>query len=249
MDQARVAQVGSDTRNNKPMRIYHQLKKDMLARVLQYKENHPLATPIARATVLFTKVGTLNVAMTNHSGTQVFGRGGYRAGATERRLLVKYPRATVLDMAATARGLEPEHPGIADQFRLGRQASSHQQLLATAQGFVLALAPLEVKQLFTDRAFPADLDAQLTAKIAAVGAAVSRKATGRQNEKLGTASLDALSRDVTATMRELRALMVKHLRDTDPTLLAVWNAAARCYRVPAPATTPAETGATPPDAS
>ena len=33
-------------------------------------------------------------------------------------------------------------------------------------------------------------------------------------------------------MTELNALMRKHLRDTDPTPLEVWNAAARTYAQP-----------------
>ena len=130
-------------------------------------------------------------------------------------------------MSATAQALEPQRPGITDQFRLGTQAKSHQQLLATAQAFLLAVEPADVKQLFTDRAFPADLDVQLTAKMTALAAAVGPKATGKISWKHGTMSLKTLSREITETVRELRALMVKHLRDTNPTLLEVWKAAAR----------------------
>jgi hypothetical protein len=186
---------------------------------------------MTRGATLYTKVGTLDAAMSNHAGTQLFGLGGYRAGATERQGLADDLRTFLLDMSATARGLEAEHPGITDQFRLGRQAKSHQQLLATAQSFLMAVEPAPMKLLFTDRAFAADFDVQLTAKIAALTAAVSRKSNGRQDQKYGTASLDAISREITATMRELRPMMVKYLRETDPTLLPVWNAAARVYRV------------------
>jgi hypothetical protein len=218
------------------MKTYDEITKDMLERVLQYENDNPVAPAIPRATALFTQVGALNTAMENHAGTQLFGLGGYRAGATERRILVSDLRTTLLDIAATARGLESVHPGITDQFRLGRQASSHQALLATAQAFLMALEPAAVKQLFTDRAFPADLDVQLTAKITAVAAAVGRKANGRQSQRLGTESLAAINRQVTATMRELRALMVRHLRETNPALLPVWQAAARRYRVPVAST-------------
>jgi hypothetical protein len=46
---------------------------------------------------------------------------------------------------------------------------------------------------------------------------------------------------IRAAARELRALLVKHLRDNDPTLLAVWKDAARRYAQPVAATPPAET--------
>ena len=61
---------------------------------------------------------------------------------------------------------------------------------------------------------------------------LGRKATGLQTQHHGSASLDALSRQITAVMRQLRALIVKHLRENDPTLLEVWNAAARTYSQP-----------------
>jgi hypothetical protein len=233
-------------RKNETMKSNDKRKGDMLSRILQYEEDHAVTPPIPRATVLFAKAATLSTALTNHGGTQTYGKGGYRAGATERKALAKDLRTFLVDMSATAQGLEYLHPGIKDQFRLGTQSKSHQQLLSTAQAFLTAVTPADVKQLFTDRAFPADLDVQLTTKMAALTTAVSRRSTGKLSWKQGTVSLDVLSREITVTMRELRALMVKHLRDTDPTLLEVWKAAARSYAppvaaeaAPAPAEQPA----------
>jgi hypothetical protein len=77
-----------------------------------------------------------------------------------------------------------------------------------------------VKALFVARLFPADIDVQLTAKITALVAATGRKHTGLQAQKEGSAGLEDLSRRITATMKELRPLMVRHLRDNDPKLLA-----------------------------
>ena len=210
-------------------------KDDMLTRVVQYEEDHPVIPAIPRATALFAEAETLQTALRAHAGTQVLGRGGFRAGASERAVLATEIRTVLVDMAAAARALDRSHPGMAEQFRLGRAASSNAQLLATAQAFLTAATPVAVKQLFTDRAFPADFDVQLTAKIAALAAALGRKATGLQALRQGTAGLDVLNRQITDVMRELRALMVKHLRDNDPTLLEVWKAAARSYAQPVPA--------------
>lgn len=207
-----------------------ELYEDMLARVLQYKVDRPLPASITRGAVLYTQVASHLTAYTGLSGSQDFGRGGYRAGARQRQILAQDLRTVLVDMAATARGLESQNPGIAEQFRLGRQTDGHQKLLAKANAFLTAVDPPEVKQLFTDRAFPADFDVQLTAKITALAAAVGRKASGLQGQKAGTVGMDVLRRQVTETMRELRALMIKHLRDTNPELLPVWKAAARVYR-------------------
>ena len=89
-----------------------------------------------------------------------------------------------------------------------------------------------MKPLFLERAFAADFDVTLTGKIDALETALGRTATGKQTWKEGTERLKTLSRQITDVMRELRALMVKHLRETDPSLLAVGKAAARSYAPP-----------------
>ena len=215
-------------------------KKDMLTRTAQYEEDHPVNPPIERATELFAEVNTLKTALGAHDGTQAVGKGGYRAGATERKVLAKDLRTFLAEMAATARGLERAHPGIADQFRMGRASNSHASLVATGRAFVTAATEPAVKPLFTARAFAATFDVALTAKIDALEAALDRTATGKQGWKEGTARLKTVGIQISDVMKELRALMVKHLRATDPSLLAVWKAAARCYAQPV--TAPAEGG-------
>lgn len=207
-----------------------ELYEDLLARVLQYKADRPLPVSITRGATLYANVASHLAAYNEASGAQAFGTGGFRAGARQRQILARELRTVLVDMAATARGLESQNPGISEQFRLGRQSDGHQKLLAKANAFLTAVEPPEVKQLFTDRAFPADFDVQLTAKITALAAAVGRKASGLQGQKQGTVGLNLLRRQVTETMRELRALMIKHLRETAPELLPVWKAAARVYR-------------------
>ena len=215
-------------------------KKDMLTRSAQFEKDHPVIPPIERATELFAEVNTLKTALGAHDGTQAVGKGGYRAGATERAVLAKDLRAFLADMAATARGLERAHPGIAEQFRMGRAANSHAKLVATGRAFVTAATDAAVKPLFIARAFAANFDVTLTAKITALEAALDRTATGKQTWKEGTERMKTLSLQISDVMKELRALMVKHLRETDPSLLEVWKAAARCYTPPVTAPTEGE---------
>lgn len=218
------------------------ITEDMLARVVQYGDDNPLPVTLTRGTTLYTNVAAHLAAYTDLSGAQAFGTGGFRAGARQRQILAQDLRTVLVDMAATARSLEPQYPGIKEQFRLGTQADSHAKLLAKAEAFLTAVEPPTVKQLFTDRAFPADFDTQLTAKITALAAAVGRKASGLQGQKQGTVGMSVLRRQVTETMRELRALMIKHLRATNPELIPVWKAAARIYRGSQAAVTPPEGG-------
>ena len=158
------------------MKRYIRLKGDALSRIAKYFADHPVAIPCAVA--LFAEAASLSAALQTHAGSQVLGRGGYRGGATERKILATEIRTVLAEMSATARGLEREHPGMKDQFRLGRAASSHAQLVATANAFLAASTPAEVKPLFTERAFPADFDVQLTTKIAALETALGRRSGG-----------------------------------------------------------------------
>src|SRR4051812_44014338 len=179
-------------------------KKDMLTRVAQYVLDHAITPAIPRATALFAEVNTLKTALGDQDGTQAIGKGGYRAGASERAVLAKDLRASLADMAATGRGLERAHPGMADQFRMGRAASSHTKLVTTARAFLAVATEVTVKPLFTARAFDADFDVELTAKIDALEAALNRTATGKQEWKEGTERLKALSLQISDVMKELR---------------------------------------------
>ena len=206
------------------------LGEDMLGRVKQYFIDHPLATPIARATELITDVNNLHTEVQAFGADQIGGQGGYRAGASERQFLSRQIQTALMRIAATARGLDPElYPGMSDQFRATQATRSYQMLINTGVSFLDALEVPTVKALFTERGFDADFDVQLEAKLTAFAAATGRKASGRQTQKFGTASLAIRERKIAKVMAELRALMVNVLSETDPALVEVWNAAARSY--------------------
>ena len=136
------------------MTRYDQLSTEMLARVSQYFDDHPITPAQPPLTTLVTEVNALMTESQSLSGTQVFGRGGFRSGAVERKVMGKDLRTFLTDLSATARGLERQHVGIAEQFRLSRQSQSYASLIATAQGFLDALAVTEVKALFVAPSFP-----------------------------------------------------------------------------------------------
>src|SRR5688500_6806293 len=100
------------------MTRYDQLSSEMLDRVGQYFEDHPVTPAQAQATILITEVNTLLAESQSLSGTQMFGRGGFRSGAVERKVLAKDLRTFLTDMAATARGLERQRLGISELFRV-----------------------------------------------------------------------------------------------------------------------------------
>jgi hypothetical protein len=217
---------------------------DQLGRIKQYMQTNAITPPIARATALLTEVNTLHDGMLAHGSEQDGGGNTFRSGSTQRKLLRKEILATVTEISETARALDPaQHPGVRDLFRLNQARDSYQNLVNTTSGFLDQLAAAPVKALFTDRGFPADFETALEAKLTAFAAATGIKWQGRQTKKTGTAGLDEMNRRAVVVVHELSAIVTKHLRLTNPTLLPVWEVAARAY-VPA-VTTPE----TPPDGS
>jgi hypothetical protein len=227
---------------------------DQLGRIKQYILDHAITPPIPRATALLTEVNTLHDGMLAHGSEQEGGGNTFRSGSTQRRALRKEILFTVTEMSDTAKGLDPaQHPGVRDLFRLNNARDSYQNLVNTASAFLDQLEAAPVKALFTDRGYPADFETALEAKLTAFAAATGIKWQGRQTKKMGTAGLDELNRRAVVVVHELNAIVLKHLRTADPTLIPVWEAAARAY-VPAvttPETPPDESGgggSTPPPA-
>lgn len=203
---------------------------DQLSRIKQYVQTHAIEPAIPRATELVTEANSLHEGMLAHGSGQEGGGNTYRSGASQRRALRDEILFTVTEISDTASKLDPaQHPGIRDLFRLNRARDSYQRLLNTGASFVEHLESAPVKTLFTDRGFDAGFDVDLTAKLVAFAGATRIKWNGRQAQKTGTVGLEELNRRAALVVRELSAIMVKHLRKTDPLQVPVWKAAARAY--------------------
>jgi hypothetical protein len=222
-------------------------RSEALQRVKRFILDHPFTPANPRAGVLVTTINTAIDKLQEHGGAQAQGFGEFRAGADERAARAAELRETLRDLNKTARELDRDlFPGVHLQFRMPR-SNSYQALLNAATAFHSAASVDPLKQAFIDHGHAADFDVQLAAKIAAVQAALQRKAGGRQEQRQGTASQRLVARKGMAAVRELGSIVNVRYRTSDPALLEVWNAAARIESGPASqpaATTPA--AATPP---
>jgi hypothetical protein len=226
---------------------------ETMVRVKRFILDHPFAPAIPGAAVLATTINTAIDNLQEHGGTQTEGFGTFRAGADERSAKAAELRETLRDLNKTARELDRDlFPGVHLQFRMPR-SKSYQALLNAATAFHSAAPVDPLKQAFIDHGHAADFDVALAAKIAAVQAALLRKASGRQEQREGTAAQELIARNGMAAVRALGSIVNVRYRTADPALLEVWNAAARVENgprtdeatppaaAPAPASTPAAT--------
>lgn len=202
-----------------------------LVRIKGFAVDHPFSPVIPRVVVLMTSIDSLIAAYGVAGANQLGGFGLYRGSSTERKVLGKQIYTVLADLSSVAQGLDPiEFPGVADRFRLAESRRNYQGLINTGAAFVEALEEPTVQALFTDRGFAADFDTELTAALVSFATATGRKFDGARDRKEGTVGLKVLDKKAIQVMKELRAIVEKHLRQTAPNLIDVWKAASRVYR-------------------
>jgi hypothetical protein len=203
----------------------------MLDGVIEFGQNHPLTTPIARATTLYGLIAGSATTVRTLGSTQVEGRTGVSSAVAESAILSE---ALLDDMRAInkiARALPvAEFPGVREQFRMPR-GGSYAVLANTARAFVLNATPMS--QVFIDRGRPATFVDDLTAAVTAFEAARVRKQEGRQGQVSSTAALEIAARQGVAYMRELDAIL-SPIYEPDPLVFAAWKTAIRIERSPEP---------------
>src|SRR6187402_1009116 len=109
---AGLAGVHNVRKQNNNMNKEDIRRLDMLVRVDQYGEDHPLAPANPRVTVLLGSIKTMIAQVRILGGTQESGRGQFRGGASERRRISKDLRKQMRKISDIAAVLDPEtHAG------------------------------------------------------------------------------------------------------------------------------------------
>jgi hypothetical protein len=198
-------------------------------RVLEFKTEPGVPTTNARATALFTQLGTEVAAMQGHATTQAAGVGVVHSGAVQRREIAKVLRRKFREITDTAKGLDKEtYPGAAAQFRMPR-SQSYQALLATGNAFLEDVGP--IKAGFVECGLPADFDEQLGDVVASFATATGVRDSGLAEQIRGTSGIDAQATVVRGTIGKLRAVL-NNLLASNPGLLSAWKSASRIPRSP-----------------
>ena len=175
-------------------------------------------------------------------------------GTTAKSVLLDALRLDVQNITRTARALDQDHPGVADQFSAPQTASDH-DLLTIADHIVAELAPDSADDAATKTAkadlvaqfvvheLPADFVKHLQDDLAAINDAEEDMESDDEEE---VASTNAIGRLIRAGMKEVHYLDAimhnKYSRDSGK--LRVWQSASHIERAPHrekknPAPTPA----------
>jgi hypothetical protein len=216
---------------------------DAFDRVVDFGADHPLTPAMPAVTTLLTQLGITVTALGGYADDQDIGRGEFRGGSAYRQMVADQLRTQMRPINKIARALKPaQFPGVREQFRMP-PSGSYSKLIARAEGFISAIAP--IKQAFVDRGMAADFDTALAAKKAELVAATGLKNSGHATQMSGTAGLLAKSREGMEILHELDAILSHQYRD-NPALLAAWKGACRVERDAEPEQAGGATAPTPP---
>jgi hypothetical protein len=126
-----------------------------------------------------------------------------------------------------ARSINPQFPGIADQFKMGR--GGDQATLNRARAFIADATPIAVE--FTTRGMPATFVADMQAAVDAADSAENRQSIARTAQAAATAAVALALKQLRAAVRELDATFKARYRQ-DPAALAAWQTASHVEKAP-----------------
>lgn len=161
------------------------------------------------------------------AANQVSANRSYRESTTQKNVAIKSLIELMRAINQTARSIDDQFPGIADQFRMPRY--SDREILNYAAAFITAATPIAVE--FTKRSLPESFLTDMQSAIDAVEAAKARQSLALANQTAATAALRLSLKQEQDTMRELKAIMRNQLRN-EPGRLAAWESASRIERAP-----------------
>lgn len=130
-------------------------------------------------------------------------------------------------ISQTARSINEQFPGIADQFRMPRD--SDRSILNRARAYISDATPFATE--FIKRDLPATFIADLQAGIDSVEAAETHKSDALANQTAATAALRAALKQLRAIVHELNAIM-RNLYRQDSASIAAWESASHVKRAP-----------------
>lgn len=198
-------------------------------RVRAYAKTRPADFPAgSRAAIVLAVVGAAITEVEQQAARQVAANLDYQESTEQKQAAIN----TVLEqrraISQTARSINPQLPGIADQFKMGR-GGSDQELLNRARADIINATPIATE--FTSRDLPASFLTDLQAAIDAVDAAEDRQSAALAAQTAATAALAAALKQLREALSELDAIMRNKYR-TDPGALAAWRSASRVERAP-----------------
>jgi hypothetical protein len=215
---------------------------EMLKQVKDFGLAHSASFPAGSlGKELFDSLAQLITNLDGHGATQISSRGAAQTSAAQKATLREELRDSLAAINRTARVLAVDSPGFEAKFRMPRNVTD-QQLLIAARAFVLDATPL--KDDFLKHELPADFLDQLSRLITTFEQASSQKSAAVGAHVATRLTIDETVANGLQTVRQLDAI-VRNKFNGDPILLSAWVRAshvARRSRNPDAEPPPAEPG-------
>ncbi len=197
--------------------------------VVAFGGANPLTPVNARATALYTVIGSAAISLRAHADEQDSGNAEFRSAVLTRMEASKELRDLMRPINQMARALpKAQFPGVRALFRMP-PSNGYAKILSRANSFVEEVGP--IKSAFVDRGLPADFDEQLADKIAAIVAATNSRTLSRAEQVGGTAGMEDKASEGLAAVVELDSIL-SYLYRNDAALLAAWKSVRHVQRDP-----------------
>jgi hypothetical protein len=151
----------------------------------------------------------------------------HQEATEQKRVAINSLLQQLKAISQTARSINEQFPGIADQFRMPRD--SDRSILNRARAYINDAAPFASE--FIKRDLPATFIADLQAAIDLVEAAETHKSDALARQTAATAGLRTTLKRLRLIVHELDAIM-RNLYRQDPGSLAAWQTASHVQRAP-----------------
>ena len=210
---------------------------DMFGRVKTFGQTS--TADFAAGSEAIKRFGNISKLITKLDQAKAAQQGG---GSTAKSVLLDALRLDVQNITRTARALDQDHPGVADQFPAPQTASDH-DLLTTADHIVAELAPdaaddaatatakADLVAQFVAHELPADFVKHLQDDLTAIDGAEDDIESDDEEGVASTSAVGRLIRDGMKEVHYLDAIMHnKYARDPDK--LRAWQSASHIERAP-----------------
>jgi len=153
-------------------------------------------------------------------------KGAAKAATEAKASLLSYILRQMKTIRETALSVEPQQPGISQNFNMPA-SSSAESIIEAARAFVAAATPL--KPLFLSREMPENFLEVLTDSIQIYEEAVNNSNLHSANRVAARAMVSDVCSQILAVRRELDPIVRNKYRD-DPEKLALWETASHLER-------------------
>ena len=199
---------------------------ESLEGAVQFLTEHLLTPANGQVTALTAQLNAVILVMTGHRNSQDFGLGKYSDGTAGKVESAEALRKAMRPIARIGKTLDPaQFPGVRQTLSMPRHGYQH--LLARAETFTLAVAP--IKAAFVDRGLAADFDDQLQDALDVFTAALERQTSGRAQHVGSTVGLALAGSEGRRIVRAIDAIL-NALYEESPELYAAWKSVSRVER-------------------